>query len=546
MANEELRSAFSLPWIIESDYTHALLHLAWIKMVQSDDYVLVFGMVELFPSECPPPDPTPLSTPHSTFDPGNFRGWVQRFRLSAESALAWYESSRAGDVLWLAPSGSESGDVRQSVGTLAEEPPWPYTATTSDLPFLNGTWGAVRAHHLCQPQRTESLAAVLASNSAVAWFADHLFFDFHDYPEWLGSVSLIAPNPVYRLLDRHHRTRGNQTYTGVHIIPRSCMPLTSLRLELSEFGPRGLTAVHTISDPQPYTLVAHVGTMKSISHRVVCDHRGVLDWSVAGGYLHVFQLQSETSVVQHETSAPAMGKVPSGQYAIPMYQETFATQIGSAPPMAPAGAFLMETERQRQARESAEQHEEYFFFEQPIEALEFVRRLIAAARRRLWIIDPYFDSAAFLHTVSAISRYSVDIVILAGGEHLSEKPVGDDTVEYGGELGAQIANFHLASHIKAFVMSSGTPAFHDRFLAIDDAIWFAGNSFNSLGDRASMLVRLNNPGRIRERIEDIMSKPDRVQPLADWLARPQQERKGPTPTDSTDEESGPSTEGVDL
>lgn len=57
---------------------------------------------------------------------------------------------------------------------------------------------------------------------------------------------------------------------------------------------------------------------------------------------------------------------------------------------------------------------------------------------------------------------------------------------------------------KTYVLQSSI--LHDRFLVIDDAVWFLGNSLNTLGDKASLLVKLPNPDEVIGQIEDMLQQ----------------------------------------
>lgn len=57
---------------------------------------------------------------------------------------------------------------------------------------------------------------------------------------------------------------------------------------------------------------------------------------------------------------------------------------------------------------------------------------------------------------------------------------------------------------KAYVLKSSI--LHDRFLVIDDAVWFLGNSLNTLGDKSSLIVKLPNPDEVIEQLEGMLSQ----------------------------------------
>lgn len=47
---------------------------------------------------------------------------------------------------------------------------------------------------------------------------------------------------------------------------------------------------------------------------------------------------------------------------------------------------------------------------------------------------------------------------------------------------------------------------HDRFLVIDDTVWFLGNSLNTLGDKASLIVKLPNPDEVIDQLEGMLDQ----------------------------------------
>jgi hypothetical protein len=74
-------------------------------------------------------------------------------------------------------------------------------------------------------------------------------------------------------------------------------------------------------------------------------------------------------------------------------------------------------------------------------------------------------------------------------------------------------------NISAMVMT-GDAAIHDRFLMVDDTVWFSGNSLNNIGKRSSILTRLHDPQSIISKIEEVISG-RRVVTLDEFLANRQ-------------------------
>ena len=57
---------------------------------------------------------------------------------------------------------------------------------------------------------------------------------------------------------------------------------------------------------------------------------------------------------------------------------------------------------------------------------------------------------------------------------------------------------------------------HDRFLRVDGHLYTLGNSLNSLGDRASLVLRIPDPDPVFRELDELWR---RAESLADFAAR---------------------------
>jgi hypothetical protein len=65
------------------------------------------------------------------------------------------------------------------------------------------------------------------------------------------------------------------------------------------------------------------------------------------------------------------------------------------------------------------------------------------------------------------------------------------------------------------VMQGGdTPAIHDRYIVIDDEVWHCGPSFNELGARLGVVVRLPDPIPVRREINAVWSQSTPLEQLS--------------------------------
>lgn len=515
-APESDLNASSLPWLVDGDYTHAVVHLACLKEEKNQDYVLAFGIVELLPTECPHHDIVPSESEEFRIASKSLRAWVHHLPMSVDQALAWYESSRAGDVIFPREDGP---DIHLHAHGFAADPSWPQLTVVDNLPFLNGMWGTVRAHYLYQPTHADVLDRSMQSDTVLSWFSNNLFFSFRDFPDWLGAVVLVAPNPLCRRVSRRHRTIGDVTYTDFEVVPREGKSLSSLSLELIEHGYWGVQGHSHQELSSPLTRIRHAGAFTEMSHYLVCQQRGLLDWSPPLRYIHMIHLDIGVSASSYTTPAPSMGEIEAVQYDTPITQDSPVRQIGTEPPVSSAEAYLANLEKQRQRREIEERNTtEHLFFEQQQSALHFVRQRISEARQHVYIVDAYFDADALAHIVSSVTRSMVSVMIMAGGKHLSKNSDHDASRKRAHLLEDAVRTSPFSSRIDARVMYGKEAAFHDRFLVVDERVWLVGCSFNALGDRASMVVQLKHSQQVLDLIERVKEDGRHVQKLHDWLS----------------------------
>jgi hypothetical protein len=60
-----------------------------------------------------------------------------------------------------------------------------------------------------------------------------------------------------------------------------------------------------------------------------------------------------------------------------------------------------------------------------------------------------------------------------------------------------------AVEVRVIHNKDGEPILHDRFLVVDGAVWFSGNSLNAIGQRESMIVKLPDPSPVIDRLNQL-------------------------------------------
>jgi hypothetical protein len=76
------------------------------------------------------------------------------------------------------------------------------------------------------------------------------------------------------------------------------------------------------------------------------------------------------------------------------------------------------------------------------------------------------------------------------------------------DFAASLASFNRRGikNVSAFVLSGKIPPLHDRFLVVDGAVWFLGNSLNALGDRASLILQVPDSEPIAKRLLEMKAQ----------------------------------------
>jgi len=498
--------------IKEGDYTHALLHLAWFR--EGQQRYLIFGMVELFPTEFPPSETSDEIDFRVTAFGGQHCIYVRRFAMTADAAICWYSNCMNGEAVIPAAPGQPQG-VKLRTTSFQNEPPWPHLITTRSLPFQ--CWGTVRAHHLLQSAPPTEIMKILTHTDAVRWLSDRLFFEFVEYPEWFGSVSLIAPNPVFR---EFHQTLGihksGAETSDCNFIVRAGKSLLGLTLYLTEHRPTGIAGLHKFEVDKTYIQIPHIGRTEQVSFVIASSDYGVLEWHDPVGFIR--SINSEFGIIAGKkvVTVPDESGRPGETYEQSFVEHGISSLVGESGIASPITSQFHSAKRERDRRVEAERLDQKWFHGDEQEARIFIRRLIESARHRVTIIDPYFASIEMFRFALATGRSEVTVRIMTAAEENLKKPDRLDPSKEAGEVFlSQVKALDHMGHFEVLVMT-GTPQVHDRFLVIDDAVWLSGNSLHSIGERAGMIIKLPNPGVVLDELEKIMNGP-RVKALESWV-----------------------------
>lgn len=501
---------------IEGDYGHAVVQV--VCLLNEGRYNLVFASAELLPSELPAPPEEDCVSVEAPRLGGRSRLFFRRYVTTAGEALAWYNSCRRGQFNLL----QDDAKFPTTNDPLFEEPSWPQLITGSKFPVTGDVTSSVRAHHLYPATIPTLLDRLFKLHPDLQkWCSDRIFASFMRYPELAGSVHLLAPNPLFRSLTvRLHVAEDKSESTAIEVTPRAGMTVDGLEAIVIEHRPTGISACQIKTfDANPFMLVKHQGMVEEVEIMLRCPTRGLLERQEPSGFVRRVDVEISHISSRKRVTVPGGGGTAADEYEVPIVEQASRSTLSDPVMPGEIPALLRTREHERICDDDARRLGQKWFHGSKNEATEFVRSLIQAARERVWIVDPYFATAELFSFALATSRQSVEVVILTGASTvLTKDDTLDKTVEAGDMLLQQLQNQDDKANIKIFVMTGEMPTVHDRFLVIDSAVWFTGNSLNQIGDRAGMMISVPAPSGVIAKLDAIMQDKYRTKPLSEWVA----------------------------
>lgn len=492
-----------------SGYGQAIVHLAWLR---DGDQIchLLFGMVELRPCEFP--------RVHSSDEQQLLDGngspsclHYRRFALSVACAIGWYGRSMDGHVRLPVDGDDHAGDGL-CAGPFAGWPAWPTLAASNELDFAPDWARGSRAHFLHSRAALDArtLASVRRERNR-RQLENWLHFDLVDLcNDYLGAICFVAPNPLFRSMEKSHLDTpndGSAESIAYKLVARANQRVDGTRLEVVNEGLRGrLTPVAVEFDDDPVKLLEFTSQVNKEGRTVTHPRYGLLAWNEPIPLIRSIHTRMEVVSQRKEVEVPSGGKrKPAHQYSVSSLEHGGDAMIGRVhnDESIEARAIAATHRRAKKGTEGAER----WFQDAPEDAAQFIRDTIGKARHRVLIADPYFAGRELLAFGHAIRRPDVELRVLTG------KPDTDATTML--QAIETFQSYPVKPAIR--VLKGKRTRLHDRFLVVDETVWFSGNSLNSLGERASMIVRLCHPELVVARLDGMWAI---ATPFAAWVAGP--------------------------
>ncbi|MDX7952432.1 VPA1262 family N-terminal domain-containing protein [Lichenihabitans sp. Uapishka_5] len=532
--------------ISEQDYLYAIVRLATHFDRKKSEARLLFASVEMLPRPFPEPESGRLERRGIKGVVGG-TAFFRRVAMTGDQALLWYGAAAGGNAFTPVPAKPadrlEQDGGPLLVNSLSADLPWPELGLfvgaervedgmRYELPFLSDWHDQPRVHRsLSSPD--PRLEAIAADPGTRAWLAERTFVDFGTHPEWIGGLAMVAPNPVWHRLERRRLPPADNVGEGrtlVNIVPRPGASIAGV--EITSFQERAGLATRLeqqcLEGTRTFAVFGHGGRNHAEGLLITCPQRGMLYWSKPAAFASTLTLSSSIVGGARRYSSPVGRGAAASVDAFDVTDVVDEVTVVGDPVTPRDGLVAGAARRGRQA--AAQRLGQRWFADDHGNAAAFLRSLIGAARKSVGIYDPYVTGLELFRFAHAVTRASVQVRILTSAMpfHQTDKSVETERLD---ELEREVVRLEAArgspERAKVKVLRGDPPPLHDRFLVVDDNVWFTGNSLGSLGGRAGMIIRLPDPDPV---IEELAGLFDKAEEVGVFLAR---RRMAITPADAT-------------
>lgn len=530
------------PLLLE-DYPEAVVRIANLRAEGVQH--LVFAWIELFPFDTTPPagwfaGTKPWSVPRTA----NWSCGFSATKVSTADAVRWYLEASAG-LVNIAPAVSKRVLVQPI--QFGAEPAFGRFALGVEAPFLLPWHDGPRVHRLVPLQGPPRAVRVLSRcPEAREWMGEHLGFDPFAFDEWLGSVAMIAPDPLCCAIETYPGQReadGGETLR-IRVTPRRnagrTADLSTATLLVGERRSGAWTSVMPLPLEPTRRTIAFPQMLGEMGHALVCTQRGLLRLVEPHQWLRQVNLHLLMGVGRATIEVPSGGRRKQAHdYEVSLRTNATKSVVGEAVHEG-AAARLDRLMGRRKSREKRGRAPQYVFGRDSGGvtsgadskaardlAHEFVLDLIRRASRRLIFVDPYFGRRELRDLALRNENPAVKPYILTGHPGLRAN-VGDAPgfqVQAGLALVSDLVvlkeQYGSRTPVVRVMPGGNTPDIHDRFLIVDDEVWHCGPSFNEIGERTGVIVRLPNALEIRRAVSRVWARSQSIEDLAPQICSEQ-------------------------
>lgn len=512
--------------LLDRDYQAAIINLGWKR--QDKKRSLLFGLIELVPNEFPVPKIDEKEFSWRIGSEGRHYGYFKRTVTTVSRALSWYSTLSGCWASVPGPWMENPKDVEVETFALREEPKWPALITTppdgADLPFLDDWQKSAQVHHRVATTQPLGGFTEKQRGQIFAGLEQHLLFRLSEYREWIGSVTLLCPNPFLRSVEMRLVSSDDDNDEAVrfHLKKRANVDLHRLQLATVHRRPTGVVSASVDRPSGPLHYLQAKGQVSQAGYAVLSDDYGLLEWHDPVPFVHAINIDLRVTGAHRQVEVPSGGRRhPRESYDVPMSHHDGDITVGEPPPPdRPDRIIESEQIRRREQRRARRYGQRIFDRGMRHEATTFVRGIINQARHDVLLVDPYLTTREYYRFSFATASANVNVRILTSSQVLAGSSAIDPSQQERDLLNSQLKRHHArkgVSPTEIRVMSGQRPVVHDRFLIIDgETVWLSGISLNELGNRLAVVVQLPEPESVVISIEETWRDSET---LSDWIAR---------------------------
>jgi hypothetical protein len=545
-------------------YKWAVVRLATVQFDRRQKGVLLFASVMLLTPDRPEPlHPKSSEIKEQTAEwfgryPCNGKGTTVYFRktvLSAEDAMGWYRNLNPQDAKLPIPSVptdkcAKIDGVDIACSGFVDDPIWPNLGLPVGTEILGATLNNTAPTLFtgqpgCRIHRrfgaNKGVETVTENDEMIKFLAKRLHINLREYPEYLGSVTLVAPDPIVASIDCQMIKKNNgEEAVFYRIVPRSGQFLSDLTLTTLDYQTGLLTGIESQPIPSDGVVVLPKGKCDGeYGYAIKHNEQGVLRYFSPKSFIRSIQVNMGIIAKTLNVSVPwgESPEAPLTKYSVRRTEPADTITSGETSYAENPSSRVWIVSHNRQIAAMAENLDQRWFPTGTREqAMNFIRQRIGQARERILIADPYFGVLQIPQYLLAVTSDTVRIEILTSSLAFQNKN-SPEAIRYRVEthkgqknimLGKGLSGFESALQVlkdagqnEVFVkVLSGSPKLHDRFLVVDNMVWFIGGSLNNLGVRASMIIKLPNPNPVLVELDKMCDEAE------DWEAFSQTHIKG--------------------
>ncbi|MDR2265433.1 MAG: phospholipase D family protein [Enterobacter asburiae] len=482
---------------------------------------LLFATVTLLTSERQPPPEMKNALSYTINN--TLKVYFKRIVMEKDAAIKWYESLSYGKALTPVPVNSalQSNEDNQpiAVSVLYDEQKWPnlslpigdglFSRPSNNLhpaPFMGNLSG--RLHR--KFGSLDAPESFLTNNGAVKFVTQHMHVNLSEYQEYLGSAAFVSPDPLLRYIQSFMIPAQNGRAERIiyRFIPRPGQTVEGV--EVFTFD----TDTNLLSDFKKYCLKED-GLLDL--EKGICDGQygfiarhpdyGVLAYSPPTGFLRRVGIKVGVASGQRRiVDAPSDDGNNAARINYPAAEHIEYTEsmIGDNP--TEPEEFRMKRRsyyRRRLLKQEAAQFKQHWFEKgSRDEAIRFFQELMRQAQRKVIIADPYFKDIQLAQYLYAVRPHSVSVDILITNRAFDVTKDEDKSFKIR-RFREGMEKLKEMQHVEVKAYCLPKKSLHDRFIVIDDNVWFSGNSLNSVGLQSSMVVRLPEPASVIKKLESL-------------------------------------------